>query len=314
MRAKTPEERSTPIPMESFSDEEGSEDLSKPPKTPDIHLSDTDDAPGTPSPTRTKDKKTSAMEALMALGLDEFVGEIKIKENKDNRKKEKPIPVISPPLPSEIKTKSKIKEEKKDGKEDKRNKYSEKLLAGEISDKENELTDKRKMEKMEIINGDHFSEKMSDSEIVDKDVNKLDNDASKDEKIEVDVDDDRSRSSPESQIQIEHSYSRPKDRNQSSSDSPASESEIRKKQEIYTREHDYTSKAKSPLTPKLDDNRYEKSSTKEIKKSSEKLVSHLLDTYLKPEKVVPTRFRERDYEGEINVCFEFLTKGKKIFF
>ena len=82
LRAKTPDERLTPIPTESFSDEEeGSEDLSKPPKTPDIHLSDTDEAPRTPSP-RLKDKKASAMEALMALGLDEFVAEIKIRENK----------------------------------------------------------------------------------------------------------------------------------------------------------------------------------------------------------------------------------------
>lgn len=78
LRAKTPVERLTPIPIESFSDEEGSEDLSKPPKTPDIHLSDTDETPRTPSP-RLKDQKASAMEALMALGLGEFVDEIKIR-------------------------------------------------------------------------------------------------------------------------------------------------------------------------------------------------------------------------------------------
>lgn len=201
----------------------------------------------------------------------------------------------------------------KDIEDSKRDKLVEKPRTPEISDKQtNELIDKRKIERMEVINGDHFSEKINAvSDKVEKDVvKKLESDERvKDEKVDVDMDDERSRSSPESQIQIEHSYSR-KERNPSSSNSPASESELRKKQEMYTREHDYTSKsAKSPLTPKLDDNRYGKSSTKEIKKSSEKLVSHLLKTYLPIEKTVPTRFKERDYEGEVNVCFEFLTKG-----
>ncbi|KAL0267027.1 UNVERIFIED_CONTAM: hypothetical protein PYX00_009406 [Menopon gallinae] len=317
MRAKTPEERLTPIPMESFSDDEGSEDLSRPPKTPDIHLSDAEESPRTPSP-RLMSKKTSAMEALAALGLDEFVGEIKIKERKDVKREEKSH---SPPLPavtSEVKNKEKAKQKEdnrktpvKESYRNKVNKFSEPSKDG-TRQKEGELLEKRKSEKMEIINGDHFSEKESvGEEVVEKDINKLPRDelSVKTDKVDIDLDDERSRSSPESQIQIEHSYSLPRDRDPSSSNSPVNENEIRKKQEVFTRDHDYTSKAKSPLTPKLDDNKYGKSTAKEIKKSSGKLISHLLDTYLKPEKIAPTRYKERDLIGEMTVLYEFLTKG-----
>lgn len=203
------------------------------------------------------------------------------------------------------------------------NKFNE--VSEKVKDKKNAkvnaLSEHRKDEKKKVINGDHFSEKvtvnekLNDSEIVENNINKFESEeTNKEEKIEVDVDDDRSRSSPESQIQMEHSYSLPRERDPSSSNSPASETEMRKKQEVFTRDHDYSSKAKSPLTPKLDDNRYGKSSTKDIKKSSEKLISHLLDTYLKPEKKVQlTRYKERDLIGEMTVLYEFLTKGEFTF-
>lgn len=196
------------------------------------------------------------------------------------------------------------------------NKFSE-PSKDKTRQKEGELLEKRKSEKMEIINGDHFSEKESvGAGVVEKDINKLPRDelSVKTDKVEIDLDDERSRSSPESQIQIEHSYSLPRDRDpNSTSNSPINENEIRKKQEVFTRDHDYTSKAKSPLTPKLDDNKYGKSTAKEIKKSSGKLISHLLDTYLKPEKIAPTRYKERDLIGEMTVLYEFLTKGEFVF-
>lgn len=80
MREKTPEARLTPAPSEGFSDAD-SEDFSKPPKTPDIHLSDNDELPRTPSPSGSRHLRHTAMEALMALGLDEFVCDIKFRDD-----------------------------------------------------------------------------------------------------------------------------------------------------------------------------------------------------------------------------------------
>lgn len=314
MRSKTPEARTTPIPTESFSDEEDSEDLSQPPKTPDIHLSDTEDVPHTPSP-HAKSKKSSAMEVLAALGLDEFVGHIKIKEKKEGKKEKSPSPQPVEVKTPEIKSKPKVEKRATPVKTPDKNNYKDfstkELVKETVNERTNELTDKRKKQKMEIINGDHFSEKTVGSDVVENNINnKLGSEKlEKEESMDVDVDDEPSRSSPESQIQIEHSYSLPRDRDPSSSNSPASETELKKKQEVFTRDHDYTSKAKSPLTPKLDDNKYGKASVKEIKKSSEKLISHLLDTYLKPEKVAPVKYKERNVIEEMTVLYEFLTKG-----
>lgn len=312
MRSKTPEARLTPIPMESVSEEDESEDLSQPPKTPDIHLSESEDIPLTPSP-RQKSKKSSAMEALAALGLDEFVGEIKIKERKEIKKDKSPSPMEIDTRVEDIRTKQKDETRPAQIKNLDRSYYKDfnnELIKEKIKDRTNELNEKRKKQKMEIVNGDHFSEKVIASDLGEN-VNKLTVEKlGKEEIMNVDVDDEPSRSSPESQIQIEHSYSLPRDRDPSSSNSPASENELKKKQEVFTRDHDYTSKAKSPLTPKLDDNnKFGKSTVKEIKKSSEKLISHLLDTYLKPEKVVPVKYKERNLIEEMTVLYEFLTKG-----
>ena len=311
MRSKTPEARATPIPMEIVSEDE-SEDLSQPPKTPDIHLSDTEDVPQTPSP-RLKSKKSSAMEALAALGLDEFVGEIKIKERKEN-KKEKLSGFVGidrklDDSRSDMNTEKKSVQNKNADKNNYKDVTVNDHKSEKFNDRTNELNDKRKRQKMEIINGDHYSEKVSDSLLVDN-VSKYGSvKLGKDEALEIDVEDEPSRSSPESQIQMEHSYSLPRERDPSSSNSPASESEIKKKQEAFTLDHDYTTKSKSPLTPKLDDNKFGKTTVKEIKKSSEKLISHLLDTYLKPEKVTPVKYKERNLIEEMTVLYEFLTKG-----
>jgi len=71
IREKTPEYRATPIGMETFSDVD-SDTYSQPPKTPDIHLSDTEELPLTPSPSGAKSRRSTAYEALIALGLDDF--------------------------------------------------------------------------------------------------------------------------------------------------------------------------------------------------------------------------------------------------
>ncbi|KAK6640665.1 hypothetical protein RUM44_012362 [Polyplax serrata] len=311
LRSKTPVGRMTPVPMESVSDEDESEDLSQPPKTPDIHLSDTEEIPLTPSP-KHKSKKNSAMEALAALGLDEFVGEIKIKERKAIKRAKSPSPIrVDTRTDGEENMKEDLRSShiKKSDKNNYKDYTVTDLIKDKIKDRTNELNDKRKKQKLEIINGDHFSEKVMGGDLVES-VSKLTPEKSKkEENVDVDVDDEPSRSSPESQIQIEHSYSLPRDRDPSSSNSPSSENELKKKQEVFTRDHDYTSKAKSPLTPKLDDNKFGKSTAKEIKKSSEKLISHLLDTYLKPEKVVPVKYKERNLIEEMTVLYEFLTKG-----
>lgn len=247
MRAKTPEERLTPIPAEDFSDFE------------DVKDSDKDSRASSPSGSRHLRKY--AMEALQALGLDEFVCDVKIRDGPKPPPKlrlKETIPVAST---SREPVRTPVVETPK---------LEQTVAQDETKPNEDEIVKK-------------------EAEVIKKPVEEYDSEGT--------------LSPHENLISVEHSYSLPKvPKKENVDDKPAVAS--------WIHDHDYSGHMPEPKPLPLKENASVKSTTKERKKKSEKLVSHLLDSYLK--KVPPPKpklYSPRDPLKEMMTCYEFLTKG-----